>query len=178
MSTPFPPPKSQPVPYVYAPPMYGMPPPRPPGGPNPPGAASFVFGLVGLLMYVMVAAITAVVSQRIMVEEMFSTLPGAFPPTTPSTMPATNPRAIFRSVLGGQKRATQRIRDFQLQPAVQIPMWLSVALGTVALVLCVPGLRKPNARRGLAITGLVLGCLTCLCGVGGAIYSLAQFAVG
>ena len=165
----------QAVPYGY-PPAYGRPP--TPKAPNPAGAVAFVLGLLGFLAYLITFAITTIGSVKIMQEEMISTVPGMIPQTMPATGPTTFPRTMVRSMFTAQQRMMKKVRDFQMQPAVQVPTWSSMGLGIAGLALSIMGLRKPDGRRGLAVTGLVLSCLTCLCGVFGVIYTIAQAAVG
>lgn len=173
-----------PPPAYYTPQAYYAQPPAA-KGPNPVGTVAFIVALVGMLAYIVVISVIVAGGMKIMQEEMSTVIPEMLPTSIPTSMPTsmptntptTNPRAMFRTMTGAQKRIEKRVREFQLKPALQIPLWSSVVLGVVALILSIVAMRKPNARRGMAIAGLVIASLVCLCGAGGAITTLIQVAL-
>jgi len=139
---------------MYAPPpMAAYPTQAAPKAPNPAGTAGFITALAGVLLYIAV-----VIVMMVWVFQQF------------------NFRQMARMSPSEQARFQQRLQEkmYQDLPAAFVGMWVSMGVGVVGLVLSIVGMTRKNAKKGLAITGLVLGCLASVCAVTGAIGGLAQ----
>jgi hypothetical protein len=62
------------------------------------------------------------------------------------------------------------------QAAIGVTFWVGMGLGTLGLILSIVGLAKKNAKKGLAIAGLVLGCITGTCLLSSLAMNFAQWA--
>jgi uncharacterized BrkB/YihY/UPF0761 family membrane protein len=155
------------------PPAYGAQPPVPPyyapqaarKGPNPVGAAGFILSLISLLLFVV--GIIALVAWGVnfgvsLVNEL-------------REEGYTTEQEVQQYIRQHQQEMERRM-EREMGGKIVLT-WVAMGVGVLGLVLSIVGMTRKNARKGLAIAGLVMGLLVAVCAMGSAVSSLASMFV-
>jgi len=142
---------------------YGAPPAA--KGPNPPGAAGFILSLVAFVLFII--GLIVVIAWGVNF--------GLSLAAELQDQGYTTQAEIEQYVREHQAEIAQRAQS-ELAALTAI-LWVAMAAGVVGLIVSCVGMAKKNAKKGLAITGLILGILVSLCAVTSVVGGLAQMFV-